>query len=71
MSIFQVKGGKLAPIAIIKNGKTVTFDEFMAQANSAPAPADAPKGDAGKDAPAVEPAKDAPKAAAAPDAAKK
>ena len=69
MSIFQVKGGKLAPIAIIKNGKTLTFDEYMAQANPAPAPADAPKGDSA--APAVEPAKEAPKAAAAPDAAKK
>jgi len=65
MSIFQVKEGKLEPIAIIKNGQTVSFAEFMAQANpapaAAPAAAEAPK--------AGEPAKDAPKAV--PDAAKK
>jgi branched-chain amino acid transport system substrate-binding protein len=62
MSIFQVKEGKLTPIAIIKDGKTQSFDDFMAQANPAPAaaPAEAPK---------AEPSKDAPKAA--PDAAKK
>ena len=75
MSIFQVKGGKLETIAIIKNGKTLSFDEFMVQANAntadnaaantsaAPAAADAPK--------AAEPAKEAPKAAATPDTAKK
>ena len=67
MSIFQVKDGKLEPIAIIKNGETVAFADFMAQANpapaAAPAAAGAPKG--------AEPAKDAPKAALQPDAAKK
>ena len=68
MSIFQVKEGKLEPIAIIKNGQTVSFADFMAQANPAPAPAAAAPAEAPK---AAEPAKDAPKAAAAPDGAKK
>ena len=61
MSIFKVKDGKLEAIAIIKNGQTVAFADFMAQANPAPAAA------------AAETAKDAPKAAAEPakEAAKK
>ncbi|MFM9968088.1 MAG: ABC transporter substrate-binding protein, partial [Burkholderiales bacterium] len=66
MSIFQVKAGKLEVIAIIKEGKTMSFDEFMAQASAPAAPAAAPAAEAPK---AAEPAKDAPKAAA--DAAKK
>jgi branched-chain amino acid transport system substrate-binding protein len=41
MSIFTMKGGKLEPIAIIKSGKTLSFDEFVAQTAGADAPADA------------------------------
>ena len=36
MTIFTMKGGKLEPIAIIKSGKTVKYDEFIAQ-SAAPA----------------------------------
>ena len=68
MSIFQVKAGKLETIAIIKNGKTLSFDDFMAQANAAP-PAAAPAAAAGEAPKAADPAKEA--AAVAPDAAKK
>ncbi|MCC6474217.1 MAG: branched-chain amino acid ABC transporter substrate-binding protein [Burkholderiales bacterium] len=40
MTIFTMKGGKLAPIAIIKQGQTIKFEDFMAQAGAAaPAPA--------------------------------
>jgi len=35
MTIFTIKGGKLAPIAIIKGGQTVRFEDFMAQAAAA------------------------------------
>ena len=49
MTIFTMKDGKLAPIAIIKGGKTIAYDEFVkAAASPAPAPA----------APAAEPKKD-------------
>jgi len=54
MTIFTMKDGKLTPIAIIKGGKTTSFDDFVKA--SAPAPAATPA------APAAEPAKDAPKA---------
>jgi branched-chain amino acid transport system substrate-binding protein len=69
MTIFTMKGGKIEPIAIIKSGKTIKYEDFL----KAAAPA-APAADAAK---AEEPAKagDAPKAAAEPakaaDAAKK
>ena len=53
MTIFTMKDGKLAPIAIIKGGQTVSYEDFVKA--SAPAPAAAP---------AAEPAKDAPKAEA-------
>jgi branched-chain amino acid transport system substrate-binding protein len=72
MTIFTMKGGKIEPIAIIKGGKTTTFEDFLKSAEP-PAPAAAPA-DAAKTG---EPAKagDAPKAAAEPaapaDAAKK
>jgi branched-chain amino acid transport system substrate-binding protein len=46
MTIFTMKDGKLAPIAIIKGGKTISYDEFV-KAAAAPAPA----------APAAEPKK--------------
>jgi branched-chain amino acid transport system substrate-binding protein len=29
MTIFTMKGGKMEPIAVIKSGKTVTYDEFV------------------------------------------
>jgi branched-chain amino acid transport system substrate-binding protein len=58
MTIFTMKDGKLGPIAIIKGGKTTSFDDFVKASAPAPAaPAAAP-------APAAEPAKDAPKAEA-------
>jgi len=56
MTIFTMKDGKLAPIAVIKGGKTVSYEDFVKA--SAPAPA-APA--AAAPAPAAEPAKDAPK----------
>jgi len=31
MTIFTIKAGKLEPIAIIKGGKTVSFEDFLAQ----------------------------------------
>jgi branched-chain amino acid transport system substrate-binding protein len=38
MTIFTMKGGKLDPIAIVKAGKTMSYDEFMkAAGGSAPA----------------------------------
>jgi branched-chain amino acid transport system substrate-binding protein len=55
MSIFEVKGGKLETIAIIKDGKTIPYAEFIAQASApaaAPAGAAEPaKAEAGKEAP--------------------
>jgi branched-chain amino acid transport system substrate-binding protein len=53
MTIFTMKDGKLAPIAVVKGGKTSSYEDFVKA--SAPAPAAAP---------AAEPAKDAPKAEA-------
>ncbi|HKB61525.1 MAG TPA: branched-chain amino acid ABC transporter substrate-binding protein [Burkholderiales bacterium] len=41
MTIFTMKGGKLLPVAIIKGGKTVKYEDFIAQ-SAAPA-ADAAK----------------------------
>jgi len=56
ITMFTMKEGKLTPIAIIKGGQTVSFDDFVKAlaATPAAAPAAAP-------APAAEPAKDAPK----------
>ncbi len=61
MTIFTMKEGKLAPIAIIKGGQTISFDDFVKASEPAPAPAAAPVA-----APAAEPAKaaEAPKAEA-------
>src|SRR5258706_7808677 len=59
ITIFTMKDGKLTPIAIIKGGQTVSFEDFVKA--SAPAPAAAPPA-APAAAPAAEPAKDAPKA---------
>jgi branched-chain amino acid transport system substrate-binding protein len=52
ITIFTMKDGKLDPIAIVKGGQTISYDDFVKA--SAPAPAAA--------VPAAEPAKDAPKA---------
>ena len=60
MTIFTMKDGKLAPIAVIKGGQTVSYEDFVKAA--APAPAAAPAAEAPKAA--AEPAKDAPKAEA-------
>jgi branched-chain amino acid transport system substrate-binding protein len=40
MTIFTMKDGKIAPVAIIKGGKTISFEDFVKAA--APAPAEAP-----------------------------
>jgi len=54
MTIFTMKDGKLAPIAIIKGGKTMDYAEFAkAMAGATPAPAAAPA-----PAPAAEPKKE-------------
>jgi branched-chain amino acid transport system substrate-binding protein len=55
ITIFTMKDGKLAPIAIIKGGQTISYEDFAKASAPAPAAAAAP-------APAAEPAKDAPKA---------
>ena len=54
MTIFTMKDGKLAPVAVIKGGKTASYKDFVKASQPAPAAA----------APAAEPAKDAPKAEA-------
>src|ERR1700687_1074920 len=60
ITIFTMKDGKLAPIAIIKGGQTISYEDFVKA--SAPAPAVAPAAEPAK--PAAESAKDAPKAEA-------
>jgi branched-chain amino acid transport system substrate-binding protein len=47
MTIFTMKDGKLAPVAIIKGGKTTDYAEFMKASSPAPA-AEAPKAEAPK-----------------------
>jgi branched-chain amino acid transport system substrate-binding protein len=54
ITIFTMKDGKLSPIAIIKGGQTIAYEDFAKA--SAPAPAAEPA------KPATEPAKDEPKA---------
>jgi branched-chain amino acid transport system substrate-binding protein len=51
ITIFTMKDGKLAPIAIIKGGQTVSYEEFVKASAPAPAatPAAAPAADAAKD----------------------
>ena len=61
ITIFTMKAGKLEPIAIIKAGQTVSYEDFLKASAPAPAPA----------APAAEPAKDAPKAEPVKEEAKK
>ena len=55
MTIFTMKGGKLEPIAIIKGGQTIAYEDFAKAAAAPAAPAVAPA------APAPAPAKEAPK----------
>lgn len=50
ITIFTQKDGKLVPVAVVKGGKSIAFEEFMkpsapapAAAPAAPAPAEAPK----------------------------
>jgi len=63
ITIFTMKEGKLAPIAVVKGGQSMKFEDFIAQAAAPAAPAapaaapaaeapkaDAPKKDAGKQA---------------------
>ena len=62
MTIFTMKAGKLEPLAIIKSGKTIAYEDFVkvaeapAAAPAAAAPAAAPA-TAAAPAPAAEPAK--------------
>jgi branched-chain amino acid transport system substrate-binding protein len=56
ITIFTMTGGKLEPVAIIKGGQTIAYEEFLKAAAPAPA-AEAPK-------PAAEAPKDEPKAEA-------
>jgi branched-chain amino acid transport system substrate-binding protein len=53
MTIFTMKDGKLAPIAIIKGGQTTSYDDFLKSAGGA-APAAAPAAEAKKDEPKAE-----------------
>jgi len=44
MTIFTMKDGKLTPIAVIKAGQTISFEDFVKASAAAPAPAaEAPK----------------------------
>jgi branched-chain amino acid transport system substrate-binding protein len=52
MTIFTMKSGKIEPIAVIKGGKTIPYDDFIKGA-AAPAPA-APAAEAPKEAPKAE-----------------
>ena len=52
MTIFTLKSGKIEPIAVIKEGKTIPIADFIAMmAPPAPPAAPAPAADAAKDAP--------------------
>jgi branched-chain amino acid transport system substrate-binding protein len=59
ITIFTMKDGKLMPIAIVKGGQTISYDDFVKAAAPAPAVPAAPVAEPAK--PAAEPAKDAPK----------
>jgi branched-chain amino acid transport system substrate-binding protein len=62
ITMFTMKDGKLAPIAIIKGGQTVSYEDFVKALAAVPAAAPAAAPAAPAPAPAAEPAKDAPKA---------
>jgi len=53
MTIFKMEGGKVKPVAIVKNGKTTPFAQYVAGASDTSAAAAAP---AGGSAPAAAPA---------------
>ncbi len=55
MTIFTMKGGKIEPIAIIKGGKTIKFEDFIKASEPAVATPEAPK--AAEPAKVEEPAK--------------
>ena len=58
MTIFTMKDGKIVPLAVITDGKSVSFEDFVKASAPAPAAAaPAPAADAKKD----EPKKDEPK----------
>ena len=42
MTIFTMKAGKLEPLAIIKSGKTISYEDFVKGAAAAAAPPAAP-----------------------------
>ena len=48
ITIFTMKGGKITPVAVVKGGKTTSFDEFTKAAGGAAAPAPAEKKDEAK-----------------------
>jgi branched-chain amino acid transport system substrate-binding protein len=56
MTIFTMKDGKLGPVAIIKGGQTIPYDDFIKASAPAPAAA-APKGEPAKDMAKEEPKK--------------
>ena len=56
-----MKEGKITPIAVVKSGKTLSYEDFVKAAAPAPAPAPAAAPAAPAPAPAAEPAKDAKK----------
>jgi branched-chain amino acid transport system substrate-binding protein len=57
MTIFTMKEGKIAPIAIIKSGKTTSYEDFVKAAAPAPAPTPPAAAAPAPAAPAAEPAK--------------
>jgi len=68
MTIFTMKGGKIEPIAVIKSGKTTSFEDFVKSAAAAAVPPAAPAA-ASATVSGVAPTAAAPAAAPAPVAA--
>jgi branched-chain amino acid transport system substrate-binding protein len=73
ITIFTMKGGKIEPLAVVKGGKTVAYEEFLKAAGGAGGQAAAPAAPAAEAKPAAEgkPAEAKPAAEPAKDAAKK
>ena len=65
MTIFTMKDGRISPLAIVKSGKTVKFEDFLSQAAAAAAIPAAPAAAPVPAAPPAAPAPAAPAAAAA------
>jgi len=63
MTIFTMKDGKLLPIAVVKGGKTQSFESFI-KGEAPPAAAPAAPAAPAAEAPKAEPAKEEPKAEA-------